>query len=255
MSDEREGIFYYLKILYYYAGTVSPTHVQLMDEQAENIESIKRAVRLTPNLTSEERNILSLTYKNAVASRRSSIKNVAVCIRQFADNSESAGRVQRLQEFQARLQDELTSICLDLVRLVDESLAPAAFAPETRVYYEKLKADYYRYICEASKESPDFPQYAEDAKRCYENALEIAQAELPPTSPNYLGLVLNFTVFLYEVMQLQNEAIDLSEKAYADNIDLVDTVDEASYSETVIILRLLRDNFIGWKRYREHQVE
>jgi 14-3-3 protein epsilon len=251
IEDECEGIFYYLWILY---RSGNPQHVQRMDEQAENIESVKRAIRRNPVLTSEERSILSITYKNAVSSRRSAIKNVATLIEQKGGRTRFPNRLARLQEFETRLQDELTDICLDLVRLIDDSLEPASFQAEERVFYEKMKADYYRYICETNKESPHFAHYSGRAKECYETALDVAQSELPPASPSYLGLVLNFTVFLYEVMQLQNEAIELSEKTYADTQDLVDQVDDAVYGDTSEILHLLRDNFVGWKRFRDQQV-
>jgi hypothetical protein len=69
-----------------------------------------------------------------------------------------------------------------------------------------MKADYLQYLAE-DKESPTFAANCARARQCYGTALEIAPHEYPSTSPMYLGLVPNFTVFLYEIMEAPNEAI------------------------------------------------
>jgi 14-3-3 protein epsilon len=241
MSDEREGIFYYLRILYSNSG-----HMQRMEEQEENIESIKRAIVLNPVLTSDERQILSLTYKNAITSRRNAIKNASVLIQRIPNRS-----TLKITDFQRKLQTELRDICLDLIQVIDTYLLPVSDLPEPRLFYEKMKADYYRYICESDKESADFETYSGQATAAYETALEVARNDFASTSPNYLGLALNYSVFLYDIVQHQNDAIAFAEKVYTETVDLVDTVDDAAYSDTAVILQLLRDNYTGWKQHRD----
>jgi 14-3-3 protein epsilon len=168
MIDEPEGIFYYLRVIY-----SSPTHVQLMEEQ-------------------EERQFLSLTYKKATSSRRNSIKSVAVIL------ESSEGRpMTRQTEFLGKLRREFQEISLDLIHLIEDSLLPVSDLPETRLFYEKLKADYYRYICESDKQSTDFQNYSELATASYEIALEIGRNDFASTSLNFLGLALNYSVFVY----------------------------------------------------------
>jgi hypothetical protein len=124
--------------------------------------------------------------------------------------------------------------------------------PDQRVFYEKMKGDYFRYICESKDEG--FPEYAAKAKDAYETAMEIAKNEFPCTSPNYLGLVLNFSVFLYEIMELPDEAIEVSQKAFTEAVDLVDTVDDSSFQEITVTLQILRDNHTRWIQFRDqHQ--
>jgi hypothetical protein len=48
------------------------------------------------------------------------------------------------------------------------------------------------------------------------------------TSPAYLGLVLNFSVFLRKIMQLQDDAIDLAERAWEVALDFADRGDDAT---------------------------
>jgi 14-3-3 protein epsilon len=240
MTTERDGIFYFLRLLY-----SNPEHVQRMEEQDENISAIKRAIVLNPVLTTDERQVLSLTFKNAITSRRRAIKNVTDLI-QATDHP-----IQRLVDFQSQLRGELREICTDLIQLIDTALLPVSDLPEPRLFYEKMKADYYRYICECDKDSPDFATYAGLATAAYETALEVARSDFASTSPSYLGLALNYSVFLYDIAQHQNDAIAFAEKVYSDSVDLVDTVDDAAYSDAEVILRLLRDNYLTWKQFRD----
>jgi 14-3-3 protein epsilon len=114
-----------------------------------------------------------------------------------------------------------------------------------------MKADYYRYICESDKESPEFDTFSRHATVAYETALEVARNDFASTSPSYLGLALNYSVFMYDILQHENDAIAFAEKVYTESVDLVDMLDDAMYSDTAVILQLLRDNFIGWKHRRD----
>lgn len=50
----------------------------------------------------------------------------------------------------------------------------------------------------------------EKAEKCYQNALDVAVAELPPTNIVRLGLALNFSVFYYEIMNNPDKACNLA---------------------------------------------
>jgi 14-3-3 protein epsilon len=159
--------------------------------------------------------------------------------------------MSRITDFQRQLRTELRDICLDLIHVIDTHLLPVSDLPEPRLFYEKMKADYYRYICESDKESADFETYSGQATAAYETALEVARNDFASTSPSYLGLALNYSVFLYDIVQHQNDAIAFAEKVYTETVDLVDTVDDATYSDTAVILQLLRENYTGWKQHRD----
>jgi 14-3-3 protein epsilon len=243
MAEERDGIFFYLSVLYSRAAA-NCAHVQRMQDQADNINLIKRAVELGPVLAADERHILSITYRNAVASRRHALELVDRAIQREIEGR----RLDRLREFRGRVQLELAAICLDLVCLIDDALEPAAFVPDERIFYEHMKADCYRYICESDRDAADFPAHSASARASYDLALSLAQAALSPASPAYLGLVLNFSVFLRETMQMQDDAIDLAERAWEVALDFADREDDADHDERMAILQILRDNCTGWRQ-------
>jgi 14-3-3 protein epsilon len=211
---------------------------------------MKRVIQLNPVLSHDERNLLAQVYKMAIASRRRAIKDVQAIIQDTPPSVESARRRPRLILFLATLKQELRGICLDLISLIDTLLAPAAFEPDQRVAYEKMKADYLRYVAE-DKEAPTFAADSAQARQCYETAMEIATQEYPSTSPVFLGLVLNFTVFLYEIMELHNEAIELAQRTYAETIDLIEATADSAYNDSAKLLHLLRENYVGWIRFRD----
>lgn len=246
MTEERDLILYYLRIHF-----SNQPEVELIDEQQENINSMKKVVELNPVLTAEERNILNVAYKNAVSSRRKALSDVAVLLKEESTGVRQERRV-RLIQFRDVLLKEMHDICIDLINLIDESLLPASNEPEQRVYFEKMKGDYYRYICE-NREGPEIEGIIEKASQCYQAGLDIARSELNSTNPTFLGLVLNYSVFLYEIMDHKNEAIDLSQSTFNDTVDNIYNTDDATYSETTLILRLLQTNHKNWIHERDNE--
>ena len=79
----------------------------------------------------------------------------------------------------------------------------------------------------------------------YKTATDNASG-LAPTHPIRLGLALNFSVFLYEVQQKNEEACTLAKGAFDDAIAELDTLDEESYKDSTLIMQLLRDNLTLW---------
>jgi 14-3-3 protein epsilon len=195
-------------------------------------------------LTSDARNLLSVAYKGLTGSRRNALRTINA----FLDDESVKSipeRVSSLTALRTKLLAELDGYCKDLIALTDSKLLPAASDATTKVFYEKLKADYYRYSVEF-KTDADRAEGAEKARASYESAVAIATAELGKADPAYLGLALNYSVFLYEIIGKKEEAIDLADKSFKAAVDLLDSLEEAQYSEATLILQLLKDNVALW---------
>jgi 14-3-3 protein epsilon len=217
-------------------------------DQAERypdvLASLNKLISADANLSSDERNLLSVAYKALTGSRRNALRTVNAFLE---DDSIKAipERVTQLNNLKAKLVGELDGYCKELIALTDSKLLPAASEPSTKVFYEKLKADYYRYSVEF-KSDADRREGSDKAKASYESALAIATADLTKADPAYLGLVLNYSVFLYEIIGKKQEAIDLAEKAFKEAVDGLDGLSEEQYSEATLILQLLKDNVALW---------
>ena len=116
---------------------------------------------------------------------------------------------------------------------------------ESKVFFKKMEGDYYRYIAEY-KSDAERPETSEKAKKCYEEASEIAKTELAVTHPIRLGLALNFSVFYYEVLNNPEAACKMARTAFEDVIGELDNVSEESYKDSTLIMQLLRDNLTLW---------
>jgi len=218
-------------------------------EQSERYDEMVRFVdafvkRERSELTVEERNILSVAYKNVVGTRRTSWR-VLHSIQQKEDRRGNEDNKHRAQRYKAEVEEELKGLCEDILALIDNHLFPAANSSEGRVFYQKMKGDYYRYISEfASGDLKD--KAASKALESYQAALDIAKVELPPTHPTRLGLALNFSVFYYEILQKSEEACNMARTAFDEAIPELDNISEENYKDSTLILQLLRDNLTLW---------
>lgn len=94
--------------------------------------------------------------------------------------------------------------------MVDDSDSSSNDA-EAKIFFLKMKGDYLRYKAEVAspKEKEGVTNSSEEA---YKKALELSEAELPPTHPIRLGLALNFSVFYYEIQNKKDKACLLARK-------------------------------------------
>merc|ERR1712124_105197 len=139
---------------------------------------------------------------------------------------------------------ELSKICKEIIALLDGNLVKTASGGESKVFYHKMKGDYFRYIAgftEGDKKSGA----AQKAKLAYDDAMQAA-SDLAVTHPIRLGLALNFSVFHYEVLNNPEEACAMARKAFEDAIAELDNVSEDSYKDSTLIMQLLRDNLTLW---------
>ena len=128
---------------------------------------------------------------------------------------------------------------------MEKNLIVKASNGESKVFYQKMKADYYRYIAEFS-DGDKKTKSACDAEKAYADAAAVAEKDLAVTHPIRLGLALNYSVFLYEVMSKPDEACKMARTAFEDAIAELDNVTEESYKDSTLIMQLLRDNLTLW---------
>merc|ERR1712083_1046928 len=153
-----------------------------------------------------------------------------------------------------KVEAELDKICNTILGLLDGSLISKASNGESKVFYQKMKADYYRYIAEFT-EGDKKTKAAENARAAYSEAQTVAEKGLAVTHPIRLGLALNFSVFQYEVLQNPDEACKMARTAFEDAIAELDNVAEDSYKDSTLIMQLLRDNLTLWTSDQEGGAE
>merc|ERR1712063_98255 len=200
-------------------------------------------------LSVEERNLLSVAYKNAVGSRRAAWR-IITSVEQKETSKGNTEQAKYAKEYCAKVEAELQKICDTILGLLDGSLIGKAANGESKVFYQKMKADYYRYIAEFT-DGDAKSKAAESAREAYEAAKQVAEKDLVVTHPIRLGLALNYSVFMYEVLANPDEACKMARTAFEDAIAELDNVAEDSYKDSTLIMQLLRDNLTLWTSDQE----
>lgn len=230
-------------------------------EQAERYDDMAQAMRkvteIGDELTNEERNLLSVAYKNVVGARRSSWRVIS----SIETKTDGNDRKQSMsKEYRKKVECELRDICNNVLGLLDKYLIPKASNAESKVFYQKMKGDYYRYLAEVASDRgcadaavdkdqqklADRKEVLDCSDKAYKVALETAQKEMSSTHPIRLGLALNYSVFFYEIMSAPDQACHLAKQAFDEAIAELDQLQEDSYKDSTLIMQLLRDNLTLW---------
>jgi len=205
------------------------------DDMCKFMRALVKFTDQKSDLTVEERNLLSVAYKNVIGARRASWRTLNV--EEHKDN-------ELIKTYKRIVEAELEAICKDVLDLLQSVLVPYTQGKqnESQVFYLKMTGDYYRYLAEFV----DNKGYDKQAADHYEKALVVATEKLAPTHPIRLGLALNYSVCFYEILKDQKKACELAKKAFDDAISKLDQLDEASYKDSTLIMQLLRDNLTLW---------
>jgi len=206
-------------------------------------------------LTPDQRNLLSVAYKNLVGAKRSSWRMLND-ESQF-ENAELVGSFKK--QIEKELMDKCDVVLEVLNKLVDQNEKRMDGATEKdvdikecQVFYLKMLGDYHRYLTEVFSSNED---YKEKCKTFYEKAMAIATDALEATHPTRLGLVLNFSVCHFEILNEPKEACDLAKKAFDEAIEKLDSLSDASYRDSTLIMQLLRDNLTIWTQNNEEAAD
>jgi len=251
-------------------------------EQAERydemVDAMKKVAKLNIEHTIEERNLLSVAYKNVIGARRAAWR-IIQSIEQKEKSKGNEGHVEKIKQYACKIDKELNDIVNDVMNVIDNHLIPHATENESKVFYYKMKGDYYRYKAEFTTDEAR-KEAAQKSLEGYQTALNIAlygnaegkksesqqeekkeeekgekgkkdkkkkeDGSLRSTNPIRLGLALNFSVFYYEILNEQNKACDLAKKAFDEAIQELDDLSEDSYKDSTVIMQLLRDNLTLW---------
>ena len=238
-----------------------------MAEKAERYDDMfhhmKKVAEIGGLLQQEERDLLSVAFKNVVGAKLSSWRVISSIEQKSKDSND-----RRLaKEYREKIEMEFEDVCMSLFDLLDKHLIPRArealknaereekeqliiYLKESIVFYLKMKGDYNRYLADVllGKKGEKFTaesmaSYQEAFDGC---TVESGEWALKPTNPIRLGLALNFSVFYYEIRNDGKKACELAKKAFDDAMAGLDTLDEDSYKDSLLFIQKLQDNLTLW---------
>jgi len=169
-------------------------YLAMLAEQCNRFEDMMTFLDImvknkTEGLTSDERNLLSIAYKNTISLRRTAIRTL-LAYEAKEKKKENSPYLDFIVEYKSKVEKELEELCERIIKTIDDSLLSNAADDESKVFYHKMKADYYRYIAEnivAERKK----SFADKSLASYDSAMTVAE-NLDITNPIRLGLALNF---------------------------------------------------------------
>ena len=224
------------------------------------LHDMKEVAEMGGLLKPEERDLLSVAFKNVVGAKRSSWRVISSVEQKISDER----RLTMAKEYKKKIENEVEDVCTSGLELLDKHLIPPVAKAlknaekeekeklvASNVFYLKIKGDYYRYLAEYSI-GEKRETFSSESEKSYQKAFDISregymgEGALNPTNPIRLALALNFSVFYYEVGNDRKKACELAKKAFDDAVAELDTLDEDSYKDSTLIMQLLQDNLTLW---------
>ena len=166
------------------------------EEMVEYMEKVSASLE-NEELTVEERNLLSVAYKNVIGARRASWRIIS-SIEQKEESRGNEDHVSAIRDYRAKIETELSSICDGILKLLDSRLIPAASAGDSKVFYLKMKGDYHRYLAEF-KTGAERKEAAESTLTAYKSAQVFFLSNLTPCNFSYF----HYMVFACRFLQFR----------------------------------------------------
>ena len=208
------------------------------------LKAMNKYIELNPTLSKEERKLLCNAYKNVVSDKRNSLQIL------LREESKQSNKLHEISIIKEKITSELKEIFKEIHSVLDRYLLPNAQDSESKILYMKLKADFYRYHCEFA-EGEEFEEMSNNARKMYKEAFDLAEKELPLYNEVRLGLVLNYSVFEYDIMDNKNEGYEMASKIYNDTMKILDDVEKKRSSENLLLIQVIKENINTWSNETE----
>jgi 14-3-3 protein epsilon len=123
-------------------------------EQAERFDDMVDFLREVvsakdSDFTTEERNLLSVGFKNLIGSKRTAIRTISA----IEQNPKYSKYNVALSGYKKKIEDELFNQCQTIVALVRDKCMKVAQDSESKAFFLKMVGDYYRYVAESASGS------------------------------------------------------------------------------------------------------
>merc|ERR1712060_136693 len=217
-------------------------------EQAERFEDMVNFLSKVlevkgGDVTADERNLISVAFKNLISSKRAACRTIAA----IEQNPKYSKFGDALTKYKGEIEGQLIADCEKVIKIINDKVLTKECQTEAKAFFVKMVGDYYRYIAENAKDAK-LDEVRQQALKSYDEANQI---ELAPCNPIKLGLALNFSVFHYEVMKNHKAACDLADKALQEALDKIDELEEDDFRDAKSIIELLKENLTLWKEEEE----
>ena len=94
----------------------------------------------------EERNLLSVGFKNLIGGKRTAIRTIAA----IEQNPKYAKYGGALADYKKKIEGELSQDCRNIINMIKEDAMNSKGGAEGETFFLKMVGDYYRYMAESA---------------------------------------------------------------------------------------------------------
>jgi len=221
-------------------------------QQAEKFKDmlfyVKQLILQTSEPNIEERNLFSLSFRLNVSENRISWR--VACSLEQKDLTQGHPNAHLIVQQRKIIEAELKELCYDCLDFVKNNLLKSSHTAHSRVFFNRMRGDYYRYLADCVNGDEKL-EVMDNCVAAYEQAMEIAEAELKVTDPRRLELALSFSVFCHEILGNGARCREIAMKGFDDAFEKIDEIDDEDYKDATAIMQLLRDNVALWEAEEE----
>ena len=145
-----------------------------------------------------------------------------------------------VQEYREKMEMRLRDTCNDIPFLLGKFLIPSASQAESKVFYLKIKGDYYRSLAKVVA-GDNKRGIVDQSWQAYQEALKSAKSK---HNQHILSDWISplTSVFYYEILKSPEKIGSRAKTAFDGAIAELDTLSEGSHKDSTLLTQLLRDN-------------
>lgn len=100
------------------------------------------------DFTTEERNLLSVGFKNLIGGKRTAIRTISA----IEQNAKYEKFKTAMENYKTKIENELYANCEEIIKLIRTEVLAKDATPESKAFFLKMIGDYNRYISESAKD-------------------------------------------------------------------------------------------------------
>ena len=194
------------------------------------------------DLNKDEKNIFYKSFKNIINSKRSAWRSADY----MEEKEKNDERIAMIKNYKEILEKDIYDVCKNVIALINNFLLTKTILDESKIFFLKMKADYYRYLSEFQSLIEN-KNYLDESEKNYKNAIELSQ-NISWINPTKLGLYLNYSVFYYENKKDTKKAIQIAKEAIKSAKKYSDKLKEEEDKDAEMSIQTLKENINYWEQ-------
>ena len=151
-----------------------------------------------------------------------------------------------LIEYKAILRTQMTVIIKKIIKAIKKALSNISDDKEKILFFNLNLADYQRYLCEISVVKESKQEIIIECEKTYLKLIQMFEDQfISKVNPCRVTTLYHYTIFLYEICNRKNDAIDKLKQYHQEIIENLDTAFKV-YLETYDLLNIITDNLTNW---------